>query len=137
MFAERRAGGHLDGQRVAAAVHVRRVGRAPAAVGRQGAEEHRQGGRPRLRRRAHGERHGDRRAPPGRLPVRQRADQGDPGPAGVREVVHVALHGGHVRERDEVVQQRVGPEQRGLPRRRRHAQARPKVQHQGQLDIGY
>ncbi|KAJ1295907.1 hypothetical protein BS78_01G259300 [Paspalum vaginatum] len=95
----------------------------------QDAEKHRQdGGR---RREADGERQRGHRAPPRWVPVRQHDDQGDPQPPGVREVVHVALHSGHLRERDEVVQYGVEPEPGGLPHPERHAQAGAEARHQG------
>jgi hypothetical protein len=131
MHAERRHCGHLGGQRLAAALQLRRVGLPHPALRRHEPEEDRSDGGEGRRRQADGEREREHRAPPAGVPVRQHDDQRDPGPAGVREVVHIALHPHHLRERDEVVQHGVDPEPGELQRPGRDAEDGAEVRHKG------
>ncbi|PWZ54406.1 hypothetical protein Zm00014a_016228 [Zea mays] len=119
----------MGGQRLAAAFHPGGVGGAPPRGHQVGAQEDGAAPRQGLRRQAGARRAGARRARAERLPAGVGHERGDPAEPGVPAVVHVAVHGDHLRERDEVVQHGAGAGPRGLLGPRRDAQVRQEPRH--------
>ena len=132
--AEQRYGGPVGGQRVAEALLQGRVDGAPCPVRGGGAQEDGEASGDGLRGESAGRRGGVPGRGPDQLPAGRGREPVHPHQLGVPDVVRVPLRGGHLRERDEVVQHGAGAGARGLhgPGRhdgvrqvQRHRRARP------------